>query len=612
MKTPVELLAPARNLNIGIEAVNHGADAVYIGAENYGARAAAVNTTGNIEKLVQYAHKYRAKVYVALNTILYDNEIEPAIKLAWNLYHAGVDAFIIQDMGLIEAGMPPVALHASTQCYNVSPEKILFLENVGFKRVVLARELHITEIETIRAVTHLELEFFIHGALCVSYSGQCFMSHAVTGRSGNRGECCQACRSEYSLTDEKGKMLVKNKHLLSLADLDQSENLELLLNAGITSLKIEGRLKDMEYVKNITAYYRQKLDALFSNSDKYKKSSSGKSTIFFEPDPQKTFSRFSTQYFLLRRNKTISSMNTQKSVGEEIGKVVHSCPGIFAVETKIKLNSGDGICFFDQNQRLTGIRINKIKGRYCHLQAPVLIPVGSIIYRNYDLAFSKQLSQKSAERRIAVELIFTGTDKGFSLQALDEDGIDAVVTADAHKNPAENPEIMKENIITQLSKSGDTIFNIAKITDSTEGKYFMAVSLLNKLRRDALSDLEEKRLLAGKAVLTEIKPTSHPFPESEKNIQLNISNQFARKFYQRHGINKPQKAFELLNKKEQTGKKLMTMRYCIRYQNGWCEGGPKDSNAADLFLLNFNRRYKLRFDCKNCRMELYNENPDNL
>ncbi|MDR1683077.1 MAG: U32 family peptidase, partial [Candidatus Symbiothrix sp.] len=393
----IELLAPAKNAETGIEAINHGADAVYIGAPKFSARAAAGNSIDDIRRLTEYAHLFHAKVYAAFNTILYDNELAEAEKLIWELYRANVDALIIQDMGILNLNLPPIALHASTQTDNRNLEKVQFLEKAGFAQIVLARELSLNEIRTIASQTKANIEVFVHGALCTSFSGQCYISQAISGRSANRGECAQFCRLPYTLSDDKGKILHSNKHLLSLKDLNQSENLEKLLDAGVSALKIEGRLKDTSYVKNITAYYRQKLDAIFERRPEYQAASSGKTTPFFVPNPEKSFNRGFTDYFLFGRKTEIASVDTPKSIGEPIGSVRDVKGNYFTIASSKAIHNGDGLCFF-ANRQLIGFRINKVENERIYPVEMHGINKATNLYRNYDHEFEKILSKKSAER----------------------------------------------------------------------------------------------------------------------------------------------------------------------------------------------------------------------
>ncbi|MBO4402073.1 MAG: U32 family peptidase, partial [Bacteroidales bacterium] len=433
----IELLSPAKNLHCGIEAVKHGADAVYIGAPRFGARVAAGNSWEDLEKLVRFAHLYSAKVHVTLNTILTDAELEEARNMAWRCYEMGVDALIIQDMGLLRADLPPIALHASTQADNRMPEKVKFLQEVGFQRVILARELSLSQIKAIRQATEVELEAFVHGALCVSYSGQCYMSYAGCGRSANRGECAQYCRLPYTLRDAEGRVLQQERHLLSLKDMNRSGSLREMIEAGITSFKIEGRLKEADYVKNITLYYRRKLDALLEGKPEpdgkngadncsdavWAKASAGKVTAFFEPHPEKSFNRGFTEYFLHGRRGDEHQWATPKSMGEPLGKVIGVTPKFFQLQTEKTLHNGDGLCFLDERRQLVGFRLNRVEAnRLFPLEMPDGLQKGVMLYRNEDRLFSKQLEGETAVRKIAVSLLFGETEKGFSLTMTDEEG----------------------------------------------------------------------------------------------------------------------------------------------------------------------------------------------
>ena len=381
----IELLAPAKNLECGIAAVDHGADAIYIGAPRFGARAAAGNSLEDIAELVRYAHVYNVRIYVTVNTILKDEELKDTEKMIWDLYRAGVDALIVQDMGLLELNLPPIPLHASTQMDNRTPQKVRFLAEAGFRQVVLARELSLVEIGNIHhACPDVPLEVFVHGALCVSYSGQCYVSQACFGRSANRGECAQFCRLAFYMVDADGKSIVRNKHLLSLKDLNQSEELEQLLDAGASSLKIEGRLKDVSYVKNVTAYYRQKLDSVFKRRKEYIRASSGKVKLEFKPQLDKSFSRGFTNYFLFDRNKDIFSFDTPKSLGEEMGTVKEIRGNYLTVAGIKSFNNGDGVCFLDQTGKLQGFRINRVENNKLFPQEMPRIKPRTILYRNFD------------------------------------------------------------------------------------------------------------------------------------------------------------------------------------------------------------------------------------
>ncbi|MBV2193904.1 MAG: U32 family peptidase, partial [Azonexus sp.] len=430
LQHPLELLAPAKNADFGIEAIKHGADAVYIGGPSFGARYGAGNDVADIRRLCDFAHRYRARVFVALNTILHDSELEDSRQLAWQLYEAGVDALIIQDMGLLELDLPPIQLHASTQTDIRNPAKAKFLEDVGFSQIVLAREMSIDEIRQVAEATTLSLEYFVHGALCVAYSGQCYISQAHTGRSANRGECSQACRLPYTLVDEKGKVITEDQHLLSMKDNNQSENLLALVQAGISSFKIEGRLKDLSYVKNITAHYRQLLDEIIAAHPQYSRASSGKSTYTFEPQPDKTFNRGYTDYFAGGRQDDIGAFDTPAFVGELIGEVVEIGDGWIVVNSEQAFHNGDGVCFHDANGDVMGMRINRVESgaegdKLFPAEMPEELTEGVTLFRNRDQAFERALEKDSAERRISLKPVLTETDHAFVLTLTDEDGVTA-------------------------------------------------------------------------------------------------------------------------------------------------------------------------------------------
>src|ERR1035437_6409202 len=442
----IELLSPAKNLECGLAAINHGADAVYIGASQFRARAAAGNSVEDIATLVKHAHQYRVKVLVAVNTILTDDQLHEAENLIWEVYNAGADALIIQDMGILKLNLPPITLHASTQTDNRTVEKVKFLQDVGFSRVVLARELSLKQITDISSQTEVELEAFVHGALCVSYSGQCYMSQANCGRSANRGQCAQYCRLPYHLLDADDTMLMKNKHFLSLKDLDLSDSLGELMEAGVTSFKIEGRLKDVDYVKNITAYYRKKLDAVLEGNTRFQKASAGRTTFFFEPNPEKSFRRGATDYFLHERKDDIVQLDTPKSMGEAIGKVKEIWEYYFTMSSAEKLNNGDGLCFINQHGDLTGFRVNKVDGRRVYPADMPRLAEGIWLYRNQDHEFEKILQHKTSERKVGLEIVFREIANGFYIQLTDEDGTSILFQAVCDKQPAQKPEAVNDNI----------------------------------------------------------------------------------------------------------------------------------------------------------------------
>ena len=596
----LELLAPAKDLATGIDAVNCGADAVYIGAEHFGARAAAGNTLADIEKLAAYAHRYRAKVYAAVNTILSDEELPRAQKLIAGLWEAGADAAIIQDMGLLEAALPPIPLIASTQMDNTTPEKVLFLEKAGFKRVILARELTLDEIKAIRAKTTVELEFFVHGALCVSYSGQCYLSCALGGRSGNRGECAQPCRKLYTLKDSAGEAIAVNKHLLSLKDLNLSRRLGNLVDAGITSFKIEGRLKDRDYVRNITAFYRRELDKVLAKKG-CSRPSLGRSIAAFEPNPAKTFNRGYTEFFLDGNPMDVASPDTPKFVGEPLGRVSDIKNGSFRLHNSERLHPGDGITFFDKDGTLSGSLVNGVKDGRVRADNLRGMDNGTEVYRNLDKEFLRAVERDGAQRKFALRLEFSDYEGGLELKAVDERGASASVKLRGVKTPAEKPEAALETIKKQLSKLGETEFYLEALELKLTKPYFVPVSALNDLRREVLAALE--KAAAGSPAREEIKitPSEHPYPEKILDHTGNVLNAKAARFYKRHGVTEIGPAAEA--GADLTGKPLMVMKYCVRRRLGLCKKGKE---VEPLHLEDTEgHRFRLEFDCARCVMKLY-------
>ncbi len=606
----IELLAPARTADIGIEAILHGADAVYIGGPSFGARAAAANSVGEIARLADFAHRYEARVYVTLNTLLYDEELKQVERLIGELYRAGIDALLVQDMAVLRLDIPPVALHASTQTDNRSVEKVRFLHDVGFSRVVLARELSGKEIRSIADAVPVELEVFVHGALCVSYSGQCYLSRALSGRSANRGECAQCCRLPYTLLDADGRPLIRDKHLLSLKDMNRSDRLEALLDAGVTSLKIEGRLKDLSYVKNVTAWYRQRLDELFACRPEYRAASAGRVECFFEPDPRKSFNRGFTRYFFDGPSeKGLGSPDTPKSLGEPLGRVLAVRGASLSVEKGAVLHNGDGLCFLNAKGVFEGFRVNRVEGTTLYpLEKPSLTP-GTMLYRNYDHLFEQQLQKKSARRRIAVDLLFYEIPRGFALKVTDESGCSAVVARCWEKEEARTPQ--DDNQKKQLSRLGDTPFEARSVVISMREKsYFIPSSLLADLRREAIDRLVQVRQMAyrrprrrGEAAVA--------YPASSLSYLGNVSNALARAFYHAHGVENIEPAYECLPVEEGA---LMFTRFCIKRQWGKC---PREKRPAQdregwkepLYLQYRDTRLRLEFDCARCQMRLYRVTP---
>ncbi len=599
----IELLAPAKNLECGIEAINHGADAVYIGAPQFSARAAAGNSIEDIRQLVAYAHPFHAKVYVALNTILEDADLPVAEQIIGDIYRAGADALIIQDMGILKLDLPPIALHASTQCDNRTVEKVRFLEKAGFTQAVLARELSLEQIKNISRHCEIALEVFVHGSLCVCYSGQCYISEALSGRSANRGACAQYCRLPYSLVDGAGKTVATNKHLLSLKDLNQSDHLEELLDAGVKSFKIEGRLKELSYVKNITAYYRQKLDEIFSRRPEYESASSGKCNFYFVPDPNKSFNRGFTNYFLKNKKEKMASPETPKSMGEAVGNIKDLSHNYFTISGQKTIHNGDGLCFLNERKELQGFRINRVENNKIYpAEMPRLIP-GITLYRNYDHEFEKSLQKKSSDRKIKIDFRLQENAFGFSLTVIDEDLFEATVSTAFKKELSLKDQ--QENIRTQLSKLGNTIFDVRDIHIDLSDNWFIPSSVLAELKRKTIDTLLSVRKITVSRPTTKITPTSHPFPETTLSYLGNVSNKKAQEFYKQHGVTSVDPAFEV---KTPDNPLLMQTKYCIRHQLGYCIKNQTNELKSPLLLVTGNHQLKLTFDCDNCEMKITNAN----
>lgn len=601
----IELLAPAKNIECGIEAINHGADAVYIGAPKFSARAAAGNTLDDIKALAEHAHLYNAKVYVALNTILNDKELQDAEQLIWQLYNeAKADALIIQDMGITKLNLPPIPLHASTQMDNRRVEKVKFLEEAGFSQIVLPRELTVDEIHNIAAHTKTPLEVFVHGALCVSYSGQCFLSEVLSGRSANKGACAQFCRLPYNLEDSEGLEILNKKHLLSMKDLNLSDSLEELLDAGATSLKIEGRLKDVSYVKNVVTYYRKKLDEIFNRRSEYTRASSGKSIYTFESDVYKSFNRGFTKYFFNDRSKDMWSIDSPKAIGEPIGKITEVTTKHIKINTTKRLNNGDGLCFFNYKGELEGLHINRVDGDILY---PATIPnlkKGTFLYRNFDHEFEKSLSKKSADRKISATIDLSEISTGYSLQITDEDGNYVILNVEYDKQVAQKDQT--ENIKNNLSKTGSTIFQIKQVDIRFTSSWFIPASILSEWRRQLIDKLLSVRKIRYRQDIIHFKQTTHPYPVKEITYLGNVMNSKSKEFYEQHQSVVTQPAIE---RQIQEGVPLMFTRHCIKQSLGWC---PKEQPARHpykepFFLTYNNTKLRLSFDCKACEMKVFNE-----
>jgi len=612
MKKKIEILAPAKDLIHGMAAINAGADAVYIGAPLYGARSNATNSIEDVAELVQYAHLFNAQVFVVVNTILYDNELENCRQMIWKLYDIGVDALIVQDMAIMEMELPPIVLHASTQANNRDADKIKFLKDAGMKRVVLARELNLHQIKEISEASDVELEFFVTGALCVSFSGNCYMSVANGERSANRGSCAQNCRLPYNLIDGHGDTLIKNSHLLSIKDFDVSDQIPNLIEAGICSFKIEGRLKDIVYVKNNVSYLRQKLDSFLEGNDKYTKASSGKCTYTFDSALSRTFNRGYTDYFVNERHSSIGSWNSPKSKGEYIGKLIRIIGKAYEIENGHLLNNGDGLCYINESNEADGIYINKVENGLAHPFVLKDVKPGAFIYRNNDAAFIKVVEREdSAVRKISTNLLLTENENGFELTATDEDGNVSKVNLEHAKEPTKNNLSIEENIKTQLTKTGFTPYVVDEISIDFTQNWFLPISKINEMRRTVFEQLSEIRLANYKREEHQLVKTSHPYPETKLDFMYNVSNKLARKFYERHGVTEIEKAFEL---QWDPGKsRVMTTKYCIKYEMEKC---PKYHPNMDgklkepLILKQGELEYKLKFNCKPCEMEIWEKDAE--
>ena len=617
----LELLSPAKNAAIGIEAIRHGADAVYIGAPKFGARMAAGNSLEDIQRLVDYAHQFAAKVYVTLNTILTDDELKEAEQLIWKLYEIHVDALLVQDVGLLKLNLPPIPLHASTQMDNRAVEKVQALQRYGFRQVVLARELSLPEIRAIHeACPDVALEVFVHGALCVSFSGQCYASECLFGRSANRGACAQVCRMEFDLIRayKKGgqtveQTLMQKKHLLSLKDMCQINSLQDLIEAGATSFKIEGRLKDMSYVKNVTVAYSEALNRIVhSQPDKYERASNGVVELKFRPDVSKSFNRGFTSYFLYGRSDRIFSFDTPKAMGEEVGKVKEIRHNSFTVAGLKPFANGDGLCFVDQKGKLFGFRLNRVEnGQLYPLEMPRNLMPKMTLYRNYDKRFEDILQHESAERYIPVDITMEETEHGFRFLMTADDGLLRTLDVECEKELARTPQ--HENIRLQLSKMGGTIYRLSSLQITYTHNWFIPSSRLSEWRRKLTEvsgeESEERRVKSEerKGEGSEKKDTGQKTMGVGLYL-LNVMNHRAKEFYEEQGCEVGEWAYE---RSHPSGVPVMFCKHCLKYSLGLCPkekmkvGSIELKGADNLYLQLANgTRFRLAFDCKNCIMQV--------
>ena len=596
------MLSPARNLECGLAAVDHGADAVYIGAAKYGARASAGNSVQDIATLCKYAHQFKVKVYVTVNTILFDTELQETQDLIWELYRVGVDALIVQDLALLKLNLPPIPLHASTQMDNQTPEKAVALRALGYRQIVLARELSLEQIREIHhAVPDVPLEAFVHGALCVSYSGRCYASQYCFGRSANRGECAQFCRLPFSLEDSNGERIVEDKFLLSLRDMNRSRHIEEMMDAGIRSFKIEGRLKNVSYVKNITAYYRQQIDAVLRRRTEYRRSSFGEEEFFFTPDPTRSFSRGFTNYFLHGRTDDLASPDTPKSRGQFVGHVKEVRRGCIIVAGTTPFSNGDGLCFQDAQGQLQGFRVNRVEGNHLYPAEMPDVKKGDSLWRNYDQQWEKVMARETAARRIPLSFSFCETEDGFELKALAQGGKEHAKQFHTEHQLARTDQTA--GIKEVLSKLGDTIYYAKDVEIRFSQPWFIPRSLLADWRRSLMEDFVKEELYREEVS----QQQQHNISAPASSFNFNISNRLSQQFVADTCGIKPTVALEVTGKQPE-GMPLMTCRFCLRYQMGWCPRQHRvNSPYQEPYYLcsKDGRRFRLDFDCKKCEMKVF-------
>ena len=588
----LELLAPAKDYTSAVDAIDCGADAVYIGAGKFGARYSATNSVEDIARVAEYAHRYGVKVYTTLNTLLFDNELEEARKQALALIDAGVDALIVQDMAYCRMGLP-IELHTSTQTNCVTAEKVKFFEETGFKRAILERSLSKEQIREIRKATNIELEAFVHGAICVSQSGRCFFSRSTSERSGNRGECSQPCRLEYDLCNDKGEVIIKSKHLLSVRDLDLSARLGEMIDLGINSFKIEGRLKDRTYVRNIVSLYRQLLDAEIAKRNDVERSSAGRSTIEFEPNASRTFTRGAGEYLFDGKRRGVASFDTPKAMGEKIGKVVKADRRGIILDRRHDLTTGDGVCFI-ANGSLVGTNVIGVEGERVQFNRYDGVVVGAELFRNYNRLFSQAVERSRVKRTISADLHLQFNAEKITLTATDESGISTTVTIAQPSEEARDKAKGEEALRRQLSRSGDTIFEVR----------FVPMSVVGALRREVFEMLEKERLYRYSIIKNEpfIEKQYVKYPTSQLLPQDNVTNRLAQEFYTDHGVEHIEEGLDC--RTSTAGEQVVISDYCIRREIGECLL-EKPRLRGDLYLVRGTKRYRLCFDCKACQMKIF-------
>lgn len=600
--TALELLSPARNKETAFAAIDCGADAVYMGFEKFGARVSAGNSLEDIREVVDYAHLFGVKVYVTLNTIIYNNEIDAARQTVRDLYHAGVDAIIVQDMAYLQMNECNMTIHASTQANNFTKEKVKWFENAGIERVVLARELSIEDIKEIHSYCpNVELEFFIHGALCCSVSGRCYLSHYQTGRSANRGECCQSCRSSYDLLNENGEVLMKDAYLLSTKDFNASSKLEDLILSGVVSFKIEGRLKDINYVRNVTAYYSELMNDFCKKNPQYKRSSYGKVDLNFSPDVEKSFNRGFTIFNLEGKSEKTGNLKSTKSLGKVFGRVIECKNGFIKTDSKEQAHNGDGIVFFDQKGDLNGLLVNAVTANGFSANKKISIPKGTVLYRNKDVAFEKLLSGNSASRSIWIDACLSDNELRFQTG----NNVIASISFEHVKEAVKNTNAYEENLRKQIGKLGDTVFVLSNFSYDCSERFFFPNSLLADLRRRCCDLMTEKLKETNRALHSQVLKKSTNYISQEVDYQENVSNDLSKEFYEQMGVKVCEGAIEINpNKKNH---ELMRSKNCLRFNLGQCLRRDKLSKGfeGDLFLRDNQHTYRLSFDCSKCMMSVW-------
>ncbi len=611
----IELLAPAKDAQTAFEAILHGADAVYMGAPKFGARAAAGNTLYDIARVVDFAHTYHVRVYVALNVLLHDNELSEVESLIHELWSIGVDALIVQDMGITRLNLPPIPLHASTQTNNRTPAKVRFLEQAGFQQVVLARELSLEQIREISAQTSVKLEVFVHGALCVSYSGQCYLSHAMSGRSANRGECAQWCRLPYNLYDKEGQLMIRQKHLLSLKDLNLSEYLDSLIDIGVSSFKIEGRLKDSSYVKNVTSWYHERLNDILSNRRDVVRASIGESRIGFIPDPVKSFNRGFTSYFM-RQRVSMCNLDTPKSIGEPIGYVKRLNREGLTIEGNVPLSNGDGVGYLDSRGLFQGFRINRVEGSVLISAGKQVVSVGTRLFRTYDQAFERQLEKEQARRILPVKVTCWETNAGFAVEMADDYGHRVVRQVLQVKTAASQPQ--QERVAAIFFKTGHTRFEVRDCVIRWSSEWFVPVSVWTSVKRELCMALERVIRLSFKRDSVRLVPTFHEYPEPVLDYTGQVLNEASKAFFKEHGVRQtewaPEHPFSSRYASETT---VMFNKYCLKFELGLCPKHTTNKQTSvglrgePSYLLYQKKRIDIHFDCKRCEMNLTIAPTDN-